>query len=77
MTKKEELLSKGYEFAEVEEKWLAKWQEVGKFCRNNGSRQTGLFNSYSPAQRHRCAACRSCLEQYSAGYPDSLSPHVR
>lgn len=31
MNKKEELLSKGYEFAEVEEKWLGKWQESASF----------------------------------------------
>jgi valyl-tRNA synthetase len=31
MTKKEELLSKGYEFAEVEEKWLRNWQESSSF----------------------------------------------
>ena len=31
MNKKEELLSKGYEFAEVEEKWLRKWQESASF----------------------------------------------
>ncbi|EKD36498.1 MAG: hypothetical protein ACD_75C01491G0002, partial [uncultured bacterium] len=27
----EKLLSKGYEFAEVEEKWLHRWQEEGSF----------------------------------------------
>jgi valyl-tRNA synthetase len=32
MNKKEELLSKGYEFAEVEEKWLRKWQESACFA---------------------------------------------
>ncbi len=32
MTNKEELLSKGYEFAEVEEKWLLKWQEAASFA---------------------------------------------
>ena len=29
--KEEKLLSKGYEFAEVEEKWLQRWQENGSF----------------------------------------------
>jgi len=29
--KEERLLSKGYEFAEVEEKWLQRWQENGSF----------------------------------------------
>ena len=29
---KEELLSKGYEFAEVEEKWLRNWQESASFA---------------------------------------------
>ncbi len=32
MNNKEELLSKGYEFAEVEEKWLRKWQESASFA---------------------------------------------
>ncbi|MGB3212150.1 MAG: valine--tRNA ligase [Desulforhopalus sp.] len=32
MQKKEELLSKGYVFAEVEEKWLGKWQESACFA---------------------------------------------
>ncbi len=32
MNKKEELLSKGYEFAEVEEKWLRRWQESASFA---------------------------------------------
>ncbi len=31
MNEKEELLSKGYEFAEVEEKWLRNWQESACF----------------------------------------------
>jgi valyl-tRNA synthetase len=32
MTNKEEPLSKGYEFAEVEEKWLRNWQESASFA---------------------------------------------